>query len=73
MISLTAIWNRLSGQTSKAAWHPTHRHRKGGLYRVVGPAIFEADRSDVVIYDDADGTVWVRSAQEFHDGRFTPL
>lgn len=54
-------------------WHPTHRHRKGGGYRVLGHGILEADRSDVVIYDDADGTIWVRSKSEFYDGRFTPL
>lgn len=33
----------------------------------------EADRSAVYIYDDAVGTVWVRAASEFEDGRFTPL
>ncbi|MEM6464565.1 MAG: DUF1653 domain-containing protein [Pseudomonadota bacterium] len=54
-------------------WRPTHRHKKGGLYRVLGQAILEADRSDVVIYDDADGATWVRSRAEFEDGRFTPL
>lgn len=54
-------------------WLPTHRHRKGGLYRVLTHGILEADRSPVVIYDDADGTVWVRPTAEFNDGRFTPL
>lgn len=54
-------------------WQPTHRHKKGGLYRVIGPAILEADRSDAVMYDDADGTVWVRAAAEFYDGRFSEL
>ncbi len=52
---------------------PTHRHRKGGLYRRVADAVLEADRSDVVIYDDATGAVWVRSRAEFEDGRFTDL
>ncbi len=54
-------------------WQASHRHKKGGLYRVVGPAFLEADRSEAVIYDDAEGTVWVRAAAEFYDGRFTEL
>ena len=54
-------------------WTPTHRHKKGGLYRVLGRAVLEADRSDVVVYDDAEGTVWVRPVDEFEDGRFSPV
>ena len=54
-------------------WAPTHRHRKGGLYRVLGRAILESDRSDVIVYDDAEGTVWVRPVEEFEDGRFSPV
>jgi len=54
-------------------WTPTHRHHKGGFYRLIGPAIWEPDRSAAVIYDDADGQVWVRPTSEFEDGRFTPL
>ncbi len=54
-------------------WHPTHRHKKGGGYRLLGYGINEADRTDVAIYDDADGTVWVRSKVEFEDGRFRPV
>lgn len=57
-----------------APWRPTHRHLKsGGDYRVICTATLEADRSDAVVYDDKDGTVWVRSAMEFYDGRFAPL
>jgi len=56
-----------------AKWHPTHRHKKGGGYRLLGYGINEADRTDVAIYDDADGTVWVRSREEFEDGRFTSI
>lgn len=55
------------------AWSPTHRHRKGGLYRVLAHGILEADRSDAVIYDDAGGTIWVRPVVEFEDGRFERL
>ncbi len=52
------------------AWQATHRHRKGGLYRVLSEGVWEPDRSAVVIYDDAEGKVWVRPRQEFEDGRF---
>jgi len=59
------------GQTP---WHPTHRHKKGGGYRLLGYGVAEADRSTVAIYDDIDGTVWVRSADEFNDpARFAPV
>ncbi len=57
----------------RARWTPTHRHRKGGEYRVLGHGLLETDRSDVVIYDDADGTIWVRPVAEFYDGRFEAL
>jgi len=52
---------------------PTHRHHKGGQYRLLTRGVLEADHSPVAIYDDADGTIWVRSLAEFEDGRFTPL
>lgn len=58
---------------ARAGWQPTHRHKKGGLYRLLCYGVAEADRSAVAIYDDAVGTVWVRAAAEFDDGRFTPL
>lgn len=54
-------------------WHPTHRHRKGGLYRVFAEGINETDRKPVVIYQDETGQIWVRPAEEFWDGRFTPI
>ena len=57
----------------RGRWRPTHRHRKGGLYRLLGEAVLEADRSAVVLYDDAEGTVWVRDKAGFEDGRFTAL
>lgn len=58
---------------ARAGWQPTHQHRKGGLYRLLSYGTHEADRTPVAIYDDAVGTVWVRAAGEFDDGRFTPL
>lgn len=55
-------------------WHPTHRHKKGGGYRLLGFGVLEADRTSVAIYDDIDGTVWVRDAAEFNDrDRFAPV
>lgn len=54
-----------------ADWRPTHRHKKGGLYRVLGTGLHEADRVDYVIYDDETGQIWMRPAREFWDGRFT--
>ena len=64
---------RLLAYLCRTTWTPTHRHRKGGLYRLVAHGILESDRSDVVIYDDAEGTTWVRPAAEFYDGRFSLL
>lgn len=61
------------GTLTAVDWTPTHRHRKGGLYRVLTHGTLEANRSPVVIYDDADGTVWVRPTEEFEDGRFLAL
>ncbi|WP_298912317.1 DUF1653 domain-containing protein [uncultured Roseobacter sp.] len=57
----------------RAVWVATHLHRKGGLYRVLAHGILEADRSEVVIYDDVEGTIWVRPKSEFEDGRFSEL
>jgi uncharacterized protein YqfB (UPF0267 family) len=55
------------------AWQPTHQHRKGGLYRVLHRGLFEATCTPCVIYQAEDGSVWVRSAEEFDDGRFTRI
>ena len=57
----------------KSRWKPTHVHRKGGEYRVLGQGVLETDRSKVTHYDDQEGTIWVRPVQEFEDGRFTPI
>lgn len=56
-------------------WEPTHRHRKGGLYRVLNRAnvYIENGMVPAVIYDDLEGRVWVRPASEFDDGRFTAI
>lgn len=57
-----------------AQWQPTHQHRKGGLYCELMRGLHEKDLAPVVVYKAMqDGTVWVRYASEFDDGRFTQL
>jgi hypothetical protein len=52
----------------------THRHRKGGLYRMIARGRIEATLEPCVIYEGIEGgLVWVRSEEEFSDGRFTAL
>lgn len=42
----------------------------GGLYTILGDAL-DADMSPVIVHRSLwDGSLWVRSATEFHDGRF---
>jgi hypothetical protein len=58
----------------QTAWVATHRHSKGGLYRVITAAILEADvKTMMTVYDDEGGRVWVRPSSDFHDGRFVPI
>lgn len=54
-------------------WRPTHSHRKGGQYRMLGECWIEAGMVRAVVYDDSNGDVWVRPISEFHDGRFVAL
>jgi hypothetical protein len=55
-------------------WTPTHRHYKGGLYRVIGCAMHTESEKMLVIYDDAEGRLWARPEPMFnHPGRFTPI
>lgn len=53
-------------------WRATHKHLKsGGLYRVItDDARLEWDMRPAVVYDNAEGHVWVRPCAEFFDGRF---
>lgn len=56
------------------AFKPTHQHRRtGGLYRVLTECCIEATEETGIVYDDASGQVWVRSAHVFNDGRFIAL
>lgn len=45
---------------------PTHKHYKGGLYKVLHYAYREAEypKRDVV-YQGEDGTVWTRTEEDF--------
>lgn len=56
-----------------SSWRATHRHRKGGLYRIIAHGLIESDKTPAVIYEAEDGTTWVRPKAEFFDGRFTPI
>lgn len=59
----------------------TYRHYKGGFYRVIAVGRLEATLEPVVVYQSSDGngTVWVRTAENFHElvspgvQRFTPV
>jgi len=53
---------------------PTHRHRKGGLYRLIARGRIEATLEPCAIYASIkDDLVWVRPETEFEDGRFARL
>lgn len=48
--------------------------RDAGTYRIIAQARIESDLSQVVVYQsEKDGSVWIRQAPEFCDGRFVPL
>ena len=62
-----------------SAWQATHRHYKGGLYRVLFEATHSETEAAMTIYETPDGRRWARPAAMFHeqlpDGRqrFAPL
>ena len=56
-----------------AAEAPTHRHRKGGLYRLLGVAQHTETGEVLAVYRGQDGRLWARPKAMFEDGRFTPL
>jgi hypothetical protein len=57
----------------------TFRHRQRGTsYTVVGKAVLQTgtaltDDQQVIVYVGADGQLWVRSVEEFCDGRFEKI
>lgn len=71
-----------SRSEDEALAQATHRHYKGGLYRVVGTARHSETLEPMVVYEHLwphEPGLWVRPAEMFHgkleDGRvrFTPL
>ncbi|MBP0599370.1 DUF1653 domain-containing protein [Herbaspirillum sp. LeCh32-8] len=44
-----------------------YRHYKGGIYEFVGDAILESDLSPMVVYRAADGRLWIRPSEVFHE------
>ena len=54
--------------------HATHRHRKGGLYRLIARGRIEATLEPCAIYASLkNDLVWVRPEAEFEDGHFDRL
>lgn len=51
-----------------------YKHRKGGIYKVIGIAIHTERKEALVVYQDIeDGFVWARPIEMFTDGRFVPV
>lgn len=46
------------------------RHRKGGLYELVGEARHSETGEELTVYAGEDGQLWARPREMFHDGRF---
>lgn len=50
----------------KDDWQPTHRHYKGGLYRVLFEATHTEGGEELVIYQHESGKAWARPKDEFY-------
>jgi hypothetical protein len=53
-----------------------YQHRYGGLYRFQCTAKSTVDKSDMIVYEHLypfEPELWVRSAEEFYDGRFKEI
>lgn len=73
-IGLNDVPNHTAIGVEDVPWKATHTHLKtGGKYRVLLMGTIEADMTPAVIYDNAEGVVWVRPETEFFDGRFEPV
>lgn len=48
--------------------------KSGTYYEVLHHAVRESDLTPMVVYRKADATgpIWIRTADEFYDGRFVP-
>jgi hypothetical protein len=58
---------------AETAFRPTHRHRKGGEYELLGYGRHTETEEETAVYRDVWGRLWVRPRSMFDDGRFTPL
>lgn len=55
-------------------WHPTHIHKKGGLYRFISYATHSETMEEVAVYENSRGELWVRPRAMFDEpDRFIPL
>src|SRR5260221_11568350 len=48
-------------------WVPTHRHYKGGLYRLLLVALHTEAHENMAIYQSEDGMRWARPLEMFND------
>ena len=64
------------------AWTPTHRHYKGGLYRLIGIGKHSETEEDLAIYESQDERLWARPLTMWNENvevddkavpRFAPL
>ncbi len=53
--------------TMDPEWVPTHRHYKGGRYRVVGIARHSETEEELVVYETPDRRLWVRPRTMFEE------
>ena len=44
-----------------------YRHYKGGIYEFVGEATLESDLTPMIVYRAANGTLWIRPQEVFHE------
>ena len=56
-----------------AAFEPTHKHKKGRFYQVIGEGYIEDTMVRADIYKNYLGILWIRPSEKFYDGRFTPV
>lgn len=54
-------------------WIPTHIHKKGREYRIIGYAKHSETEEALVVYEDRSGLVWARPEKMFFDGRFEKI
>ena len=44
-----------------------YRHYKGGIYEYLYEATLESDLSLMMVYRAANGTIWIRPKEVFHE------